>query len=159
MSIENEKHLDEILTLFYFAYKTFTEEPDQILSKYGIQRMHHRIIFFVARFPGLSINELLKLLEISKQALHGPLRNLIEKGLIISNPSKQDLRVKQLTLTKEGEELEKELSRVQKNKMENIFSELGEEHRSSWIKVMEKLASPRQGRNLWCSKKKRLSER
>lgn len=159
MSIENEKQSDEILTLFYFAYKTFTEEPDQILAKCGIQRMHHRIIFFVARFPGLSINELLKLLEISKQALHGPLKNLIEKGLITSTPSKQDLRVKQLTLTKEGQELEKELSRVQKKKMEGIFLELGEECRTSWIKVMEKLASPRQGHKLWCSKKKRLSEK
>lgn len=154
MNIENEEKLDEILTLFYFAYKTFTEEPDQILAKYGIQRMHHRIIFFVARFPGLSINELLTLLEISKQALHAPLRNLIEKGLITSKASEQDLRVKQLTLTKEGKELEKELSRVQKNKMEGIFEEFGEEHRNSWIKVMEKLASSRIGRNLWCAKKK-----
>lgn len=156
MNTHNEEQLDEILTLFYFAYKTFTEEPDQILAKYGIQRMHHRIIFFVARFPGLSINELLTLLEISKQALHAPLRSLIEKGLITSKASKQDLRVKQLTLTKEGKELERELSRVQKNKMEEIFGELGEEHRSSWIKVMEKLASSRVGRNLWCTKKKNL---
>lgn len=154
MNVENEKQLDKVLALFYFAYKTFTEEPDQILVKYGIQRMHHRIIFFVARFPGLSVNELLTLLEISKQALHGPLRKLIEKGLITSKTSKQDLRVKQLTLTKEGEWLEKELSRVQKNKMEEIFLELGEEYRSSWIKVMEQLSSSRLGYNLWYNKEK-----
>ncbi|AKA68462.1 MarR family winged helix-turn-helix transcriptional regulator [Clostridium scatologenes] len=153
MTIETEKKLDDIKALFYFAYKTFTEEPDHMLVKYGIQRMHHRILYFVARFPGISINELLTLLEISKQALNSPLRKLIEKGFIASVPSKQDLRVRQLSLTKEGKELEKKLSYVQSKVLKNIFNELGEECLISWIKVMEKFASSRPGNDLWCSKK------
>lgn len=153
MTVETEKKLDDIKALFYFAYKTFTEEPDHMLVKYGIQRMHHRILYFVARFPGISINELLTLLEISKQALNSPLRKLIEKGFITSVPSKQDLRVRQLTLTKEGKELEKKLSYVQSRVLKNIFNELGEECLISWIKVMEKFAQSRPGNDLWCSKK------
>ncbi|AKN30703.1 MarR family transcriptional regulator [Clostridium carboxidivorans P7] len=153
MTVETEKKLDDIKALFYFAYKTFTEEPDHMLVKYGIQRMHHRILYFVARFPGISINELLTLLEISKQALNSPLRKLIEKGFITSVPSKQDLRVRQLTLTKEGKELEKKLSYVQSRVLKNIFNELGEDCLISWIKVMEKFAASRPGNDLWCSKK------
>ncbi len=153
MAVEKEQKLDDIKALFYFAYKTFTSEPDQILIKYGIQRMHHRILYFVAHLPGISINELLTILEISKQALNSPLRKLIEKGLITSVPSKQDLRVKQLSLTKEGAELEKKLSYVQSKVLKDIFDELGEDCLISWIKVMEKFASSRPGNDLWCSKK------
>lgn len=154
MTIRKEKKLEDIKALFYFAYKTFTEEPDHILVKYGIQRMHHRILYFVAHLPGLSINELLTLLEISKQALNSPLRKLIEKGLITSVPSKQDLRVRQLNLTKEGDELEKKLSYAQSGVLNNIFDELGEEYLNSWMKVMEKFASSRPGNDLWCSEKR-----
>lgn len=153
MTVETEKKLDDIKALFYFAYKTFTEEPDHMLVKYGIQRMHHRILYFVARFPGISINELLTLLEISKQALNSPLRKLIEKGFIASVPSKQDLRVRQLSLTKEGKDLEKKLSYVQSKVLKKIFNELGEECLISWIKVMEKFAESRPGNDLWCNKK------
>ena len=82
MTQHKEEQMNEALALFYFAYKTFTEKPDEIIKEYGIQRVHHRILFFIARFPRISVNELLSLLEISKQALHGPLRQLVEKGLM-----------------------------------------------------------------------------
>lgn len=63
--------------------------------------------YFYRTFPGISVNELLSLLEISKQALHGPLRQLVEKGLIESNEAMHDRRVKQLSLTEKGTDLEK----------------------------------------------------
>lgn len=100
MTQHKEEQMNEALALFYFAYKTFTEKPDEIIKEYGIQRVHHRILFFIARFPGLSVNELLSLLEISKQALHGPLRQLVEKGLIESNEATHDRRVKQLSFNR-----------------------------------------------------------
>lgn len=124
MTQHKEEQMNQALALFYFAYKTFTEKPDEIIKEYGIQRVHHRILFFIARFPGLSINELLSLLEISKQALHGPLRQLLEKGLIESKEAEHDRRVKQLVLTTEGAELERKLSDVQREQMSSIFQNL-----------------------------------
>lgn len=153
MTQHKEEQMNQALALFYFAYKTFTAKPDEIIKEYGIQRVHHRILFFIARFPGLSINELLSLLEISKQALHGPLRQLLEKGLIESNEAEHDRRVRQLALTKEGAELEKKLSDVQREQMGSIFSKFGESCEENWHQVMNELANSRLGFDAWLSKR------
>nr|WP_238535138.1 MarR family winged helix-turn-helix transcriptional regulator [Fictibacillus macauensis] len=141
--------MNDVLALFYFAYKTFTEEPDLIIEKYGIQRVHHRILFFIARFPGLSVNKLLSLLEVSKQALHGPMKKLMEKNLIISTESERDRRVKQLFLTEEGEKLERELSSRQRKQLATIFKEAGSQHQEAWMEIMTKLSQPRSGYDAW----------
>ncbi|WP_026678949.1 MarR family winged helix-turn-helix transcriptional regulator [Fictibacillus gelatini] len=139
MEKNREEQLNEILVLFYFAYRTFTKEPDRILEQHGIQRVHHRILFFIARKPGLSVNELLATLEVSKQALHAPMRQLIEMGYIKSEPAEYDRRVRELRLTEKGEKLEKQLSNVQRKKMDAIFKEAGVKNEEVWKEIMKKI--------------------
>ncbi|HLR23182.1 MAG TPA: MarR family transcriptional regulator [Pseudogracilibacillus sp.] len=139
MNEKREEQLNETLMLFYFAYRTFTKEPDRILEQHGIQRLHHRILFFVARKPKISVHELLATLEVTKQALHAPMRQLIEMGYITSEPATHDRRVRELCLTEKGENLEKQLSNVQRGKMNEIFETLGTESEESWKKVMKKI--------------------
>ena len=64
---------------FYFGYRAFTAPPDRILDQRGLGRVHHRILYFVGRNPQISVNTLLGLLSVSKQALNAPLRQLIGK--------------------------------------------------------------------------------
>lgn len=139
MNEKREEQLNETLMLFYFAYRTFTKEPDRILEQHGIHRLHHRILFFVARKPEISVHELLATLEVTKQALHAPMRQLIEMGYITSEPATHDRRVRELCLTEKGENLEKQLSNVQRGKMNEIFETLGTESEESWKKVMKKI--------------------
>ena len=139
MNEKREEQLNETLMLFYFAYRTFTKEPDRILEQHGIQRLHHRILFFVARKPEISVHELLATLEVTKQALHAPMRQLIEMGYITSEPATHDRRVRELCLTEKGENLEKQVSNVQRGKMNEIFETLGTESEESWKKVMKKI--------------------
>lgn len=139
MNEKREEQLNETLMLFYFAYRTFTKEPDRILEQHGIQRLHHRILFFVARKPKISVHELLATLEVTKQALHAPMRQLIEMGYITSEPATHDRRVRELCLTEKGENLEKQLSNVQRGKMNEIFETLGTESEESWKKVMKNI--------------------
>ncbi|MUV38848.1 HTH-type transcriptional regulator PetP [Lentibacillus sp. JNUCC-1] len=136
MDKKREEQLNETLMLFYFAYRTFTKEPDRILEQHGIHRLHHRILFFVARTPNIRVHELLKTLEVSKQALHAPMRQLIEMGYINSEPAEYDRRVRELQLTEKGQKLEMQLSNVQRGKMNAIFEEMGPESEETWKAVM-----------------------
>lgn len=145
----DNKDLDDLLVLFYYGYKTFTGEPDRILEKYKIQRAHHRILFFINKFPGISVNKLLKLLDISKQALQTPLKQLIDMNFIESSKSKTDQRVKELRLTPLGTKLANELTNVQNEKMNAIFDSLGDEYKENWKSVMKKLASDINGYSIW----------
>ncbi|QAA23555.1 MarR family transcriptional regulator [Sporolactobacillus terrae] len=142
---EEEQQLNKVLMLFYFGYRTFTEKPDQIIEKYGIQRVHHRILFFIAQVPGITVNDLLSILEVSKQALNTPLRLLSEKNLIKMVQADYDKRYKLLYLTEQGKQLESKLSHVQREQMKTIFDSLGSNHQKAWIDVMNALAKVRPG--------------
>ena len=63
----NQAILNEALELFHFAFRAFTSGPDAILAEQGLQRVHHRILYFVGRNPAISVNALLRILGVSKQ--------------------------------------------------------------------------------------------
>jgi len=135
-----ELELRDAIEALFFAYRTFTKEPDSILEKRGLGRVHHRILYFVAREPELSVTRLLEVLEISKQALNAPLRQLSERGLISSVPSSQDRRIRQLTLTADGKRLETQLCRTQSELLEKAFDASDKDAEQGWREVMQQLA-------------------
>ncbi len=135
-----EASLQEAIELLYFGYRAFTDRPDRILEQRGLGRVHHRILYFVGRNPDLSVNELLSVLGVSKQALNGPLRQLVEMGLIAMRVAGHDRRVKQLRLTYEGDKLEGRLSGTQRKQLADVFDAAGPAAENGWKQVMRKLA-------------------
>jgi DNA-binding MarR family transcriptional regulator len=136
--------LNDSLELFFFAYREFTAYPDRILTERGLQRVHHRILYFVGRNPGIGVNGLLGILGVSKQALHGPLRRLVAEGLVASTVAEQDRRARELRLTPEGERLEAALSGSQRERMDAIFAAAGTEREQAWRDVMSRVAGASQ---------------
>lgn len=132
--------LNEALELFFYAYREFTASPDRVLGERGLQRVHHRILYFVGRNPGISVNGLLGVLGVSKQALHGPLRRLGEEGLVETRVAERDRRARELRLTPEGAKLEAALSGSQRAQMEAVFSAAGPDAEKAWRDVMSRVA-------------------
>lgn len=95
---QEDINFDKNLALFYFAYRAFSKTSDELVGKYGITKVHRRILFFVHRFPGLTIKELLIVLDISKQALNRPMQELTELGWIEKNLMKPINAAKKFTL-------------------------------------------------------------
>lgn len=137
---KREKILRQSIELIFFSYRAFTRGPDQILEKRGLNRMHHRILYFVGRSPGLSVNDLLDVLEISKQALHSPLRQLVGMNLISNHKSCDDGRVRELRLTAAGKKLEARLTGTQLLQLSDVFEQAGPDAEKSWRKTMQLLA-------------------
>ncbi|MBW7475838.1 MarR family transcriptional regulator [Paenibacillus oenotherae] len=142
---EHEHALYKKIALFFFAYRSLNEKPDRIAEKYAIQRVHHRILFFIGHLPGLSVNELLTILEVTKQALNVPLRQLREKNYITTDSDPHDKRIKRLHLTGSGSELLQELTAVQMEQLQAIIDKVGASHIAAWTKVMEEYAEERPG--------------
>ena len=138
---ERSAQLREAIELLFFSYRAFTRGPDQILEKRGLNRAHHRILYFVARQPGLSVNELLSVLDVSKQALHIPLRQLLSMNLVKNDKSKTDGRVRELRLTSAGKRLEARLTGTQLLQLDSVFAEAGKDSEKAWRKVMALLAT------------------
>ncbi len=135
-----EEALRLAIEQFYFGYRAFTTPPDRILEQRGLGRVHHRILYFVGRNPHISVNALLGLLNVSKQALNAPLRQLVEMKLIAMEAAEHDRRVRQLTLTASGSKLEALLTGTQMEQLQTVFEEAGAEAEAGWHRVMLSLA-------------------
>lgn len=107
-----------IIELFFFAYRDFTSDPDQILETYGFGRAHHRVLHFVNRKPGLTVAELLDVLQITKQSLARVLKQLIDTGHIIQVPGPRDRRQRELYPTQKGRQLALDLARPQSRRID-----------------------------------------
>ena len=138
--IDSSIDLRAAMEVFFHAYKAFTAKPDEILARRGLARVHHRILFFVARYPGLSVKDLLGALDVTKQAINMPLRQLVEMGLIASVAASHDKRVKQLTLTSEGRKLEEALHKEQARLLTQAFRLTSEQATAGWMEVNSRLA-------------------
>lgn len=127
--------------LFYFAYKTFINTADEIIEAYGLNRQHHRFLFFIEKVPGITIKDLLKSLEISKQGSHATLKKLKDEAYITEQPTETDKRIKALYPTEKGTKLVKELNKAQNDLFQDIQKKVG----NDWYDIMEEFASYRTG--------------
>src|SRR5579871_1931215 len=89
-SFLREEEVRLAIELLFFAYRDFTAEPDAILAKLGFGRAHHRVIYFVGREPGTTVNALLATLRITKQSLSRVLGQLIREGYIVQRTGTTD---------------------------------------------------------------------
>ncbi|EQM73557.1 MarR family winged helix-turn-helix transcriptional regulator [Stutzerimonas stutzeri] len=131
----------QIMENFFHGYQAFTAKPDEMLARRGLSRVHHRILFFIASYPDLSVKELLAHLGVSKQALNTPLRQLIEMHLVESRTAKDDKRKRMLRFTPEGAKLEQALRREQVRLLERAFIQAGDDAVAGWLAVNQTLAT------------------
>ena len=115
----------DIIELLFFAYRDFVGDPDEVLSKFGFGRAHHRVLHFVNRNPGMKVAELLDILRITKQSLGRVLKQLIDQGYVLQREGAQDRRQRLLFVTPKGEALALKLAMLQTERIKRAFAELG----------------------------------
>ena len=131
----NETEIRKAIELIFFSYRDFTAGPDKILEKINFGRAHHRVIYFVGKQKKITIKELLSILQITKQSLSRVLNQLVkEKFILVSTGI--DKRTKNLSLTKKGGDLEKELSTIQINKIRNVLKQFNEKDINGFKKIL-----------------------
>ncbi|WP_248796720.1 MarR family winged helix-turn-helix transcriptional regulator [Pseudomonas sp. MWU13-2105] len=135
LDLKNSNAQQDAMQAFFFGYQAFTAKADEMLERRGLSRVHQRIVFFIARYPDVSVKELLALLGVSKQALNMPLRQLSEMDLVRSLASATDKRKRLLRLTAEGEQLEASLRREQVKLLQKAFAQAGEAAVDGWLAV------------------------
>ncbi len=135
LDLKNPATQQQAMEAFFFGYQAFTAKADEMLERRGLSRVHQRIVFFIARYPNLSVKELLALLGVTKQALNIPLRQLLEMHLVNSVASETDKRKRLLELTDDGARFEQSLRREQVKLLERVFAEAGEAAVDGWLAV------------------------
>ena len=136
---KRQDELNQALESMHFGFRAMIYKPDERLAQLGLSRIHHRLLYFIGRNPGCSVNELLQIMRISKQYLNRPLRQMIDRGYITQSADEDDRRIKRLQLSADGNELEFELTEVQRRRFADIFKQAGPTAEKHWREVMKLL--------------------
>ena len=111
--------------LLFFAYRDFTDGADKVLEDLGMGRAHHRALHFIGRNPGITVSGLLAILRITKQSLARVLNALVDEGYVAQAPGFEDRRLRLLTLTDQGQALEKSLFNAQRGRIAQAYRAAG----------------------------------
>ncbi len=128
--------------LLFFAYRDFTGAADVILEELGLGRAHHRALHFIGRNPGMTVGDLIAILRITKQSLARVLTELVEKGYVAQATGRQDRRQRLLTLTQEGQALERRLFERQRERLAAAYREAGGPAVEGFGRVMRAVMDP-----------------
>ena len=131
----NEKEIRKVIELIFFSYRDFKVGPDKILEKLSFGRAHHRVIYFVGKKNNITIKNLLKVLQITKQSLSRVLNQLVKEGFIIVSTG-IDKRTKTLSLTSKGLNLENKLSAIQIKKIKKIIKNFDTKDINGFKKIL-----------------------
>jgi DNA-binding MarR family transcriptional regulator len=141
---DEQSRYDEAIELVYFAWRELVAEPDRLLARSRLGRVHHRILYAIRRVPDITIGGLCRLLAVSKQAMHQPLAALIRAKLVTRSVDPSNRRVRRLRLTARGLGLETRLAAAQRERFETAFRAAGPSAVDSWRVVMRAIrAAPR----------------
>ncbi len=131
-----EEELRRGIELMFFAYRDFTGEADSILAAQDMGRAHHRAIYFIGRNPGITVSELLAILQITKQSLSRVLSSLVENDYVEQQQGPEDRRQRLLFLTETGRELEARLTAVQGRRFAAAYRKAGMDAVGGFQKVL-----------------------
>ncbi len=134
-----DEQLLQGIELMFFAYRGFTSDPDRILMGYDYGRAHHRALHFIRRRDGLTVNDLIEILGVSKQSLNRVLRQLRDDGLVEQNVGQTDRRQRLLHLTAQGKALEDQLALAQQARVRKAFQAAGADAVAGFRKVLENM--------------------
>ena len=137
-----EEELRAAQDLLFFGYRDFTAGADAMLAEIGLGRAHHRVLHFVGRRPGLTVGELLAILDITKQSLGRVLTPLVEGGYVEQAMGRADRRQRLLSLTETGRALERRLFERQRETVIRAYREAGPAAVDGFRRVMQGLMAP-----------------
>ena len=132
--------LDGALLLMHFAFRGLVLHADRYLEKQRLSRVHHRILYVLARADGISVGRLLETLGVTKQALHRPMKYLQENGYVIAERDAVEHRVKLLRLTPRGARVERTASDHERAAMQAALGRMSASEQKAWREVMIALA-------------------
>jgi DNA-binding MarR family transcriptional regulator len=135
----------ELIELLFFAYRDFVGEPDRLLATHGFGRAHHRVLHFINRNQGLTVAELLEILEITKQSLARVLKDLIRADFVVQKAGAEDRRQRLLFLTPRGKALAGQLATMQGERMARALATTGESARPVIARFLEALIDKARG--------------
>lgn len=131
-----DEELTRGIELLDAAYRALIAQPDRRLAGLGLGRNHQRVLYFVGRHPGITMVELLGLVQLTKQSVSRLLRDLVGRGLIVRSLDHNDRRQRPLELTEQGRALDEQITGRLRQRLAGAYRAAGAEAVAGYHKVL-----------------------
>jgi len=116
-----DDQLKGLIEKLFVGYREIFSDSKKILDKHSIGLAHNKVIHLLSMYEGISISELLKKLNVTKQSLNRVLKDLIKLEVIEFKKDEIDTRVKHIYLNHKGKNISDEIFQAQKKRIYNAL--------------------------------------
>ena len=116
-----DEQIKEFIQKLYIVYRELLSDAKPTLRRYSLGLAHQKVIFLLSMYNGITISDLLKKLNITKQSLNRVIKDLITNKYIFFEKDKKDARLKHIYLSENGQKLFKEIFLAQKKRIYKAF--------------------------------------
>ncbi len=134
-----DDQIKDCIQLLLYAYRETFSDPKDILKKNSLGAAHHRTMHLIERNEGISVNQLLLKLKITKQSLNRVLKDLKRLKIIKQYKDKEDSRRKLLYLDQQGKKFYNEVFETQKKRIFNALKNSDSESVLKFKEVLKKI--------------------
>ncbi len=134
-----DEQIKDCIQLLLYAYRETFSDPKDILKKNSMGAAHHRTLHLIERNEGISVNELLIKLKITKQSLNRVLQDLKKMKIIKQLKDNNDSRRKLLYLDQIGKKFYNEVFQSQKKRIFNALKDSDSDSVIKFKQVLEKI--------------------
>ena len=127
----------------FFTNISLAADAEDTLTGLGMGRPHHRILTITMQAPGITVNELLQVLHVTRQNIGLPMKKLVDEGYLFVSPGTTDRRQRALNLTAKGLRLAERLLSRQWVRLERTYAEVGDADFQTFLRVQQSLIDPR----------------
>ena len=117
--------LKETLNNFFLVYKNFENQILENATGNNLGIADIRCILVILLYPGITFNELIIKLGITKQSLNRVLKILLYEKMVIQEVNKKDKRMKNLFLSEESKKIINNLVSPTIKDISNAFQKSG----------------------------------
>ena len=136
-----DEQIKDCIQLLFYAYRETFSDPKDILKKNSLGYAHYRTLYLIERNEGISVNELLLKLKVTKQSLNRVLRELKRLKIVKQIKDTQDTRRKLLYLDQNGKEFYDEIFETQKKRIFNALKDSDSESVIHFKEVLKKIVN------------------
>ncbi len=134
-----DDQIKDCIQLLLYAYRETFSDPNEVLKKNSLGAAHHRTLHLIERNEGISVNELLIKLKITKQSLNRVLKDLKKSKIIKQIKDQNDSRRKLLYLDNPGKKFYNEVFEIQKKRIFNALKNSDSESVLKFKEVLQKI--------------------
>ena len=116
-----DEQLKGFIEKIFVTYRESFNDPKRILKKHQLGTAHHKSLHLISFYEGITISQLLKKLNVTKQSLNRVLNDLKRLEFLEFKKGNKDTRVRHIYLSSKGNKIYNEIFFSQKKRIYKAF--------------------------------------